>query len=716
MFKKILALTLFLILFIVSTVSAGALFQYPKFKAFDKNGDPLSLGKLYTYIADTTTNKATYSNKILTSANLNPIILDANGEATVYGTGQYKFILHDADDNFIWSFNWFDSEYGYLGPNYFFADASLADQGVAVGSVTIKDFIDGLGAGEKATIALTRGSTGDHTDYIFLNSETIRSDIKLIREHGARISVAGGKIVTINSPFDPGFDQVFTGVGNIVFGSGAVKEVFTEWFAVVGDGVTDDISAFTKAAYSISTIGGIIRLAPKTYVLSTTWTLYNGITVQGMGQSKSVLKKAATQTTPIITVDGLTGVHICDLKLDGNKTNQAISDDNRMGIKANDAVNLTIENCYITATGHAGIYTRNTATDIKIINNTINNCGQEAGSTFPGLYLTGIDGVSDSISVIGNHFENNLYALGIRSGGGLEANNIALRQVRVIGNSFLDNAMSIMLSHTEDSVISNNTFYNDEVVRAAGGNAIDFQGFCENININGNAFVTTDITYHVIQVANDVTDINVIGNSLDGGAYGILVSGAGTANVIVEGNNIKNSNTTGIVVDTAASGVVINGNILTDDTANTTNISVQNASTDVIVTNNIVKGTGGAGAGIVFAAAPTNCITHDNIIEGFAANWIIHSFTDADTTPDVSVGRIFATNNTTGATTISMFDGGRAGQQIIVYFGDANTTIDFTGTNLEGNAGADFTGAVDDFLEAWFNGVKWFCEVHDTTA
>jgi hypothetical protein len=74
-----------------------------KFMAFDANGDPLSGGKVHTYEAGTTTNKATYSDSGLTSANANPVVLNSRGEADIYGSGLYKIVLKDSDDVTVWT-------------------------------------------------------------------------------------------------------------------------------------------------------------------------------------------------------------------------------------------------------------------------------------------------------------------------------------------------------------------------------------------------------------------------------------------------------------------------------------------------------------------------------------------------------------------------------------------------------------------------------------
>lgn len=66
---------------------------------FDSDGNPLVGGKIYTYVAGTTTPLATYTDKDEGTENANPIILDANGEASIWvGDAFYKFVIADAND------------------------------------------------------------------------------------------------------------------------------------------------------------------------------------------------------------------------------------------------------------------------------------------------------------------------------------------------------------------------------------------------------------------------------------------------------------------------------------------------------------------------------------------------------------------------------------------------------------------------------------------
>lgn len=71
---------------------------------FDNSGDPLNGGKVYIYVAGTTTNETsypTYDDALAgTNANANPVVLDANGRAQVWlqSERQYKVVVKDSTD------------------------------------------------------------------------------------------------------------------------------------------------------------------------------------------------------------------------------------------------------------------------------------------------------------------------------------------------------------------------------------------------------------------------------------------------------------------------------------------------------------------------------------------------------------------------------------------------------------------------------------------
>src|SRR5262245_14830116 len=87
---------------------AAALLPWVKPQFSDAEGVPVASGKLYSFVAGTTTPQPTYSDVDLADehANTNPIVLNAAGESptSIYllPTG-YKFRLDDADDVPLWT-------------------------------------------------------------------------------------------------------------------------------------------------------------------------------------------------------------------------------------------------------------------------------------------------------------------------------------------------------------------------------------------------------------------------------------------------------------------------------------------------------------------------------------------------------------------------------------------------------------------------------------
>lgn len=75
----------------------------PKKYFFDKDGNPLAFGKIYTYQAGTVINKPTYTTEAGDVANSNPIILNGEGYADIYLDGSYDIVVDDAEDNNIWT-------------------------------------------------------------------------------------------------------------------------------------------------------------------------------------------------------------------------------------------------------------------------------------------------------------------------------------------------------------------------------------------------------------------------------------------------------------------------------------------------------------------------------------------------------------------------------------------------------------------------------------
>lgn len=68
----------------------------------DVNGRPLVFGKVYFYSVGTSTPKDTFQDVDETILNTNPVICDARGQASIYGTGSYRQVLRDFLGDLIW--------------------------------------------------------------------------------------------------------------------------------------------------------------------------------------------------------------------------------------------------------------------------------------------------------------------------------------------------------------------------------------------------------------------------------------------------------------------------------------------------------------------------------------------------------------------------------------------------------------------------------------
>lgn len=80
------------------------------------------------------------------------------------------------------------------------------------------------------------------------------------------------------------------------------------------------------------------------------------------------------------------------------------------------------------------------------------------------------------------------------------------------------------------------------------------------------------------------------------------------------------------------------------------------------------------------------------------------------TTIDISNSRLKETANS-NPTTVATLTGGTIGIPCTIKIGDANTTFDFSGTAIKGNAGVDFAFANGDTVNVVFDGTNYNCTI-----
>lgn len=111
----------------------------PILQFFSDAGDPLAGGKLYTYIAGTTTPQTTYTDQTGVTANTNPVILNARGEASVWlGTSSYKFLLKTSLEVTIWTIDNIAGAGTNVSPT-FSGTATFSGNVVVAGATTLGD-------------------------------------------------------------------------------------------------------------------------------------------------------------------------------------------------------------------------------------------------------------------------------------------------------------------------------------------------------------------------------------------------------------------------------------------------------------------------------------------------------------------------------------------------------------------------------------------------
>lgn len=196
----------------------------PRWRAFDANGDPLSGGKLHTYAPGTSTPKATYTDSGGLTPNANPVILDANGEANVWLTGNYKLVLTTSGDVTQWTVD----NYPGLDSSAVAETTLTPTAGTAISTATglVPQGARLRGVTSKVTteFGVTQGQASLSIGYSFDGN-------LLVDAYGTGVALALNTVTTgadFNSAEQPipstaPGDIVVTAVGGLFDGTGAIK-------------------------------------------------------------------------------------------------------------------------------------------------------------------------------------------------------------------------------------------------------------------------------------------------------------------------------------------------------------------------------------------------------------------------------------------------------------------------------------------------------------
>lgn len=206
--------------------------QYAKQIEFFQSGNSAwALATVDFYAAGTTTRVNVYSDRTKQSAVANPYTLNSLGRpnTVLYADGLIKIVITPTSGAAI----------TYDNISYALTDGPWID---ASTYATLQAAITAIGS-TPATL-LVNSAISCTAD------ATVPSTLALKVEHPGVITIASGKTLTINGPFDAPNGQCFNPIGDVVFGVSAVKHSNPRWFGALGDNATDDTCALQCAISS----------------------------------------------------------------------------------------------------------------------------------------------------------------------------------------------------------------------------------------------------------------------------------------------------------------------------------------------------------------------------------------------------------------------------------------------------------------------------------
>ena len=163
-----------------------------------------------------------------------------------------------------------------------------------------------------ATMLTDLGSQASHDVYVnapvsVSGDTTITSNIHLIVEKEGLITIGAGKTLTINGQFEAGDYQVFSGSGTVA----GLKHSNPMWFGAVGNGSTNDSTAFTSSINALAD-GGKWFVPARTYKVANIVFDVEDATIEMLGTlapvagttGYTILIGSATADTMVNNIQG----------------------------------------------------------------------------------------------------------------------------------------------------------------------------------------------------------------------------------------------------------------------------------------------------------------------------------------------------------------------------------------------------------------------------
>lgn len=545
----------------------GVLLNYPLFHADDDNGAPLTGGLLYTYIAGSSTAKATYTTRAMSTANANPVVLNSRGEAIIYGAGLYKLILKTSAGVTIWTQD--NLEFGSMqGANSFYINSAETDQGIAGTGESLLDILTALGTSEKATVYLPHNGAAAITTYTVSTTydASTYSNVTFNFENGSVLAVGAGVTLTLPSPANikaaPN-QQIFSDAGAVRFNTAGVIPV--GWFGVLTSATP--AANTTRLAIAVAcakaTAGmTLFHAEAGIYQLELYYPIrqggvpiaiedFNDLTVQGTGKYSTTIKTVnPTDGCDVFQFNGVEKVTVRNLAVDSTLPGGATNGSNGFSF-TNGARKITIDNCYVNIMPYVtnGSIDGGSAFSIQQTGSlafgdiTVQNCHSDGGA-FGIHYVGSGTGASSTspaynIKFINNMIKNHYSGIYIETNfaaGAVVA--LETQSFDIIGNQIIDCQRNMhVLGSTAVNVIGNKfydtlTVSTDPATSAAwiSGDTVLvgwYIGSCHRSNFIGNLMYLAAGTNYVFckggwaAAAGTPNDrINVAGNTFHGSITG----------------------------------------------------------------------------------------------------------------------------------------------------------------------------------------------------
>lgn len=396
----------------------------------------------------------------------------------------------------------------------------------------------------------------------------------------------------------------------------AYPQIDVRRYGAVGDGSTDDTTAFTNAAAVAGVIGGAVYV-PGTdshYKLTDEITLAAGASVRGDGWGSRV-RQYTRDKNCFIAADSttFTGLH-----LQGDNVTTTADPEKNAGVYVSDKTRVTIDRCYFTRFQNGGVHLRN-ARDYKVTGNVFydNPYSSASGAVNGDIVVYSVSSATGLRGVIaGNHcVSNNDFGIYFDANG-YDLDCVIVNNVIVACSGGTEAASGGNRRHGIIAAYGG----------ADGGRTIISGNVCRNTRLTG---------------------IYRAGASSPTGTH-LIVGNHCSAN----GFDASNSLAGGIYLNVASAGETISDNLVSDfkGTVSAGNgaIVVNNVLNPVTISGNTVQGS--LGHGVLLVGTTRNATVTGNLFLNNAAADVVAAHSGQDTDGgghDIRGNRFFKSVNTT---------------------------------------------------------------------